>query len=58
MSCMKEFVEVIQGAGRYPIEPLLKGIGGQICREKHRSMSKSVISAKGLLQTSINQGGT
>ena len=55
---MEEFVEVIQGAGRYPIEPLLKGIGGQICREKHRSMSKSVISAKGLLQTSINQGGT
>ena len=34
----REFVEVILGADHYPIGPLLKGIGGQVCRKKHKSM--------------------
>ena len=37
-SCMKGFVEVIQGAGHYPTGLSPKGIDGQICRKKHRSM--------------------
>ena len=37
-SCMRGSVEVIQGAGHYPIRPLPRGIGGQVCKKKHRSM--------------------
>ena len=37
-SYMRESVEVIQRASHYPIGPSLRGIGGQICRNRHRSM--------------------
>ena len=37
-SCVREYVEVIQGIGRYHIEPLLKSIGGKICKKRHKSM--------------------
>ena len=30
-------MEVIQGAGRYHIEPLLKDIGGRECRKRYKS---------------------
>ena len=52
---MKAFVEVIQGEGPYHTRPLLKDIGGQICRRKRRSMLENVTSAKDLLQISTNQ---
>ena len=52
---MIEYVEVTQGAGYCHIEPLLKGIGGQVCKKKHKSTLNSVISVKGLLQISISQ---
>ena len=51
---MKAFVEAIQGEGPYHTGPLLKGIGGQICRRKCRSMSENATSVKGLLQTSTS----
>ena len=51
---MKAFVAVIRGEGPYHTEPLLKDIGGQICRRKHRSMLENVTSVKGSLQTSTN----
>ena len=30
---MRGYVEVIQGASRYHIEPLLKGIGSRVCKK-------------------------
>ena len=51
---MKEFMEVIRGEGPYHIGPLLKDIGGQICRRKRRSMLENVTSVRGLLQTSTS----
>ena len=42
-------MEVIQGVGCCHIEPLLKSIGGHVCRKKHKSTLTSVISAKDLL---------
>jgi len=50
-------VEVIQEVCRCHIELLLKGIGGEVCRKKYKSMLKNVISAKNLLRTFINQEG-
>ena len=51
---MKEFVEVIQEEGPYRTGPLLKNIGGQICRRKRKNMLENVTSVKGSLQTSTN----
>ena len=48
-SCMREFMGVTQEQDLCPIEPSLKGIGGRVCRRKLKSMSRSVINAKGLL---------
>ena len=39
-------------------EPSPKGIDGQVCRKKPKSMSRSAINARGLLQTSTNQVGS
>ena len=35
---VRESVEVIQGASHYPIGPLLRGIGGQVCKKRYKSM--------------------
>ena len=51
---MKAFVEVIQGEGLYHTRPLLKDIGGQICRRKCRIMLKNATSVKGSLRTSTS----
>ena len=51
---MKVFVEVIQGEGSYHTGPLLKDIGGHICRRKRRIMSENATSVKGSPQTSTN----
>ena len=51
---MKAFVEVIQGGGPYHTRPLLKDIGGQICRKKRKSMLENVTSVKGSPQTSTS----
>ena len=53
---MKGYVEVIQEANCCHIVLLLRVSGGQVCREKHKIMLKSVTSAKSLLQTIINLG--
>ena len=42
-------------ADLYLIGPLLKAIGGQICRRKHKSMWKSVTNAKNLRPTFTNK---
>ena len=34
-SCMREFVEVIHETVHYPIGPLPRGIGDQVCRKKY-----------------------
>ena len=46
---MKEYVEVIQGVDHCHTELLLKVIGGQACKKKHKNMLKSVINARDLL---------
>ena len=51
---MKAFVEVIQVKGPYHTGPLLKDIGGQICRRKRRSMLENVTSVKGSPQISTS----
>ena len=56
-NCTKEFVVVTQEEDLCPIEPSPKGIGARVCRKKPKSISRSVINAKGLLQTSTNQVG-
>ncbi|XP_075649774.1 uncharacterized protein LOC142620260 [Castanea sativa] len=43
---MREFMEVIREQGLYLIELLLKGIGGQICREKHKIKRGSVANVR------------
>ena len=40
------------------IEPSPKDIGGRVCKRKPKSMSRSVINAKGLPQTSTNPVGS
>ena len=55
---MKEFVGVTQEEDLCPTEPSLKDIGGRVCRRKPKNMLRSVINAKGLLQTSTNQEGS
>ena len=55
---MKEFVGVTQEEDLCPTEPSLKDIGDRICRRKSKNMSRSVINAKGLPQTSTNQEGS
>ena len=49
-------MEVILGEGPWHIELSPKGIGGLVCKKRHKSMLKSVISAKSLLQTFISLG--
>ena len=53
---MKEFVIVIWEEGRCHIGPILKVIGGQVCRKKLRIMLGNAISARGLPRASISQG--
>ena len=57
-NCMKEFVGVTQEEDLCLIEPSPKDIDGRVCRRKPKSMSRSVISAKGFLQTSTNRVGS
>ena len=52
---MKEFVGVTQEEDLCLTEPSPKDIGGRVCRRKPKSMSRSVINAKSLPQTSTNQ---
>ena len=49
-------MEVIWGVDRYHIELLLKGIDGLVCKKRRKSMLKSVINARNLLQTFISLG--
>ena len=55
---MKEFVGVIQEEDLCPTELSFKDIGGRVCRRKPKNMSRSVINAKGLPQTSTNRDGS
>ena len=48
---MKESVEVIRGEDPYLTGPLLKDIGGQACKKKHRNMLENVISVRDSHQT-------
>ena len=57
-SCMTEFVGVTQEKYLCPTEPSLKDISGRVCRSKPKNTSRSVINARGLLQTSTNQKGS
>ena len=43
---MKGFVGVTQEEDPYLIELLLRDIGGQACKRRHRNMSGNVISVK------------
>ena len=52
---MKEFVIVTQVEDLCLIEPSPKGIGGQVCRRKPKSMSRNVTNARSFPQTSTNQ---
>ena len=49
-NCMRKYVEVI--------EPLLRGIGGQICKSKCKTSLRNVINAKSLLLASTNLGNS
>ena len=51
---MKAFVEVIREEGPYHTGPLLKDIGGQICKRKRKSMLENVTSVRDSLQTSTS----
>ena len=55
---MKEFVGITQKEDLCLTQPSLKDIGGWVCRRKPKSMSRSVINAKGLPQISTNQVGS
>ena len=57
-NCMKEFVGITQKEDLCLTKPSPKDIGGWIYRRKPKSMSRSVINAKGLPQTSTNQVGS
>ena len=48
-NCMKEYMEVTREEGLWPIEPLLRGIGGQICKSKRKTSLRNVINAKSSL---------
>ena len=54
---MREFVEVILERDLYLTEPSPRDISGQVCRKLHKSKFRSVISARGMLQISINWEG-
>ena len=47
-SCMKGFVEVIQEEDPCLTGLLPKDIGGQICKKRHKSMSRNTTSVRGL----------
>ena len=53
---MKKSVVVTQEEGRYHIGPLLRVIGGQVCRKKLKIMLGSAISAIGLPRASTSLG--
>ena len=53
---MKEYAEVTREVDHWLMEPLLRGIGGQICRDNHWSTPKNVINVKGLHQAFISLG--
>ena len=55
---MREFAGVTWEEGLCPTKPSLKDIGGRVCRKKPKNTSRSVINARGLLQTSTNQEGS
>ena len=46
-------MEVTREADRWLIEPLLRGINGQTCKDNHQSTPESAINAKGLHQEFI-----
>ena len=52
---MKESTEVTWGEDPYLTEPLLKDIGGQICKKNHKNMLENVTSVKGPFQISTSQ---
>ena len=54
---MNKFAEVIQGEDPYLAEPLLKDIGGQACRRKHKNMLENVTSVRDSLQIFTNLKG-
>ena len=51
---MKEFTEVTWGEDPYLTEPLLKDIGGQICKKNHKNMLENVTNVRDSLQTSTS----
>ena len=57
MSFIKESVVVIFGEGLYHIGLLLKDIWGLACRSLLKTMSESVISAKGMSLIFISEEG-
>ena len=54
---MRGFAEVIQGEGHCPTGLLSRDIGGQTCKKRRKSMSRSAINARGLHQTFISLEG-
>ena len=52
---MKEFVEATQEEDLCLIEPSFRAIGSQICKKKHKNMSRNEINAKDSPQTYTNQ---
>ena len=52
---MKEYGGVTQEEDSYLTEPSPKDIGGWVYKRKPKSMSRSVINAKSLPQTSTNR---
>ena len=52
---MREFMEATQEEDIYLTEPSLKAIGGQICKRKHRNMSRNAINVKNSHQMYTNQ---
>ena len=55
-SCMREYVKVTREADCWLTEPLLRGIGGQTCKDNHWSTPESAINAKSLHQAFISLG--
>ena len=55
---MREFAGVTQEEDLCPTEPSLKDIGGRVCRRKPKNTSRSVINARGFLQTFTNREGS
>ena len=51
---MKESMAVIREEGPYHIRLSLRATSGRVCRKQLKIMPRSVISARGLPQTSIN----